>query len=772
MEGKLPNEHSQFNLTFRDKSIALEKLIVRNVDRLVGQISTVIEPRYTEYVADKLHSLAKEVHSADQDFETNYIYMHVVFEFAATMCEEMNMTVSKNIENIKELNKKKGKDLDKARAYLKKRLAIFTNKIIEMTQLVKLGRRAPVDDLYCQPPTSHDWQLLRSITTNHTFGDSETVINNYINFACKIFFMMAAISKGAGLIPMTEPEVNAFLDRAFVDPLPQFPIKFANTPDATEEDLDSVSATLIARYIKYARNPGLGMDDGAFFVANPDLRIIRLLFNFPEKSWIRVIRKAWQYPSVKTDLKHYINISMFDEFFEPARPDMPRMLRANMAKVILNKFHLIQDDLCKKQTEGIVRVRLVYHGKLKDMHLKLVTSPKNNGKEKVKPWIEFKEDEDDEEVPEEPTLDDRLKISAAHMLEKVMEIEKPIEDHFKRRLDMHDGDVPPEEYSRTLFKRINPSDITNIETPSHKDDPDYLPTPDCDPKKNMFAAMMKVAKKSNLIKFGVDYDPKSMGTWLNNEETKDFEKVIVHIHGGGFVAQSSSSHQLYLNKWANEFKIPIFSIDYRLAPAVQFPEPVNDVITSYLWLLNYLEFILQVKPKQIIGIGDSAGGNLLTCLTTWCIMNRVRAPDSLLMFYPAMSLEADKFSPSVLFAINDLMLNYSALKMCGLYYVGPGQDPNKNPFLSPCVLDEEILCVFPPMHLYVSERDPLRDDCMRFALRAHKAGAFVRINYLRSMSHGLLNASHKKGLPEGTLFMELTSATITKIIKDFVNKDE
>lgn len=44
------------------------------------------------------------------------------------------------------------------------------------------------------------------------------------------------------------------------------------------------------------------------------------------------------------------------------------------------------------------------------------------------------------------------------------------------------------------------------------------------------------------------------------------KKLIIHCHGGGFVAQSSKSHELYLREWAVALDIPIFSIDYSLAP--------------------------------------------------------------------------------------------------------------------------------------------------------------------------------------------------------------
>lgn len=60
---------------------------------------------------------------------------------------------------------------------------------------------------------------------------------------------------------------------------------------------------------------------------------------------------------------------------------------------------------------------------------------------------------------------------------------------------------------------------------------------------------------------------------------------MIHIHGGGFVAMSSSSHQNYLIPWAKQLQIPVFSIDYRLAPEVQYPDILDDCINGYLWII-------------------------------------------------------------------------------------------------------------------------------------------------------------------------------------------
>ena len=57
---------------------------------------------------------------------------------------------------------------------------------------------------------------------------------------------------------------------------------------------------------------------------------------------------------------------------------------------------------------------------------------------------------------------------------------------------------------------------------------------------------------------------------------KRYDKVVLHFHGGGFVAMDSASHQNYTIKWANGLKVPVFSVDYRLSPKYPFPDPVND----------------------------------------------------------------------------------------------------------------------------------------------------------------------------------------------------
>jgi len=70
-------------------------------------------------------------------------------------------------------------------------------------------------------------------------------------------------------------------------------------------------------------------------------------------------------------------------------------------------------------------------------------------------------------------------------------------------------------------------------------------------------------------------------------EPEQFNEIIFHIHGGGFVSMSSATHQNYTRQWANNLDVPVFSVDHRLAPEYPFPAAVNDCWQAYVWTVNH-----------------------------------------------------------------------------------------------------------------------------------------------------------------------------------------
>lgn len=72
---------------------------------------------------------------------------------------------------------------------------------------------------------------------------------------------------------------------------------------------------------------------------------------------------------------------------------------------------------------------------------------------------------------------------------------------------------------------------------------------------------------------------------LSDNARTSLKKVIFHIHGGGFVSMSSSSHQVYLRKYAKATGISIFSVDYPLSPLARYKTIIKCIFDSYLVIL-------------------------------------------------------------------------------------------------------------------------------------------------------------------------------------------
>lgn len=85
--------------------------------------------------------------------------------------------------------------------------------------------------------------------------------------------------------------------------------------------------------------------------------------------------------------------------------------------------------------------------------------------------------------------------------------------------------------------------------------------------------------------------------------------AIYHIHGGGLILGSVASFAPTIAARAESYGLPIFSIDYRLAPEHPHPTPVNDCYAGLLYLHTHA-LTLGIDPARIMVLGESAGGGL------------------------------------------------------------------------------------------------------------------------------------------------------------------
>ncbi|XP_011148929.1 hormone-sensitive lipase isoform X2 [Harpegnathos saltator] len=160
--------------------------------------------------------------------------------------------------------------------------------------------------------------------------------------------------------------------------------------------------------------------------------------------------------------------------------------------------------------------------------------------------------------------------------------------------------------------------------------------------------------------------------------------LIIHSHGGGFVAQTSRSHEVYLRSWAVKLGVPILSIDYSLAPEAPYPRALEEVLYTYAWALKHASTLLGSTVKKVIFVGDSAGGNLNLGAIMRCLQLNIRKPDGIFMAYVPILVDFIP-SPSRMLCLTDPLLPFGFMMRCLKAYVATDKKLIKEHEIEECV---------------------------------------------------------------------------------------
>jgi monoterpene epsilon-lactone hydrolase len=109
------------------------------------------------------------------------------------------------------------------------------------------------------------------------------------------------------------------------------------------------------------------------------------------------------------------------------------------------------------------------------------------------------------------------------------------------------------------------------------------------------------------------------------------DSAIYFLHGSGYALCSPRTHRR-LTAWLSRLTgLPVFSVDYRLAPRHRFPAAADDVRAGWDWLSTEQ----RLAPDRIFIAGDSAGGHLAVDLL---LQPDVAYPAGLALFSPLVDL--------------------------------------------------------------------------------------------------------------------------------------
>ena len=101
-----------------------------------------------------------------------------------------------------------------------------------------------------------------------------------------------------------------------------------------------------------------------------------------------------------------------------------------------------------------------------------------------------------------------------------------------------------------------------------------------------------------------------VGEWVRGagvgSTPESSEGCIYYLHGSGYAMCSPRTHRRLVSWLSRLTDLPVFCVDYRLAPRHRFPAAADDVRAGWDLLQRRYGF----APERMVVAGDSAGGHL------------------------------------------------------------------------------------------------------------------------------------------------------------------
>ncbi|MEM9507786.1 MAG: alpha/beta hydrolase [Cyanobacteria bacterium P01_E01_bin.35] len=203
------------------------------------------------------------------------------------------------------------------------------------------------------------------------------------------------------------------------------------------------------------------------------------------------------------------------------------------------------------------------------------------------------------------------------------------------------------------------------------------------------------------------------------------ERMILYLHGGGYLFGSRNSYRRLASDLATASKAQVLLIEYRLAPEHPFPAALEDSLISYRWLIEKQKY----DATQIAFAGDSAGGNLALSMMLSLKNDYKSLPACALLMSPFMDFARKGISLQTL-AEADPFVSPELLAIVVNSYL-----PDRN-FLDPIVSPIHAnLSALPPLLIQVGSQEILLDDSLRLVSKAARDNVAVELKVWQDMIH-------------------------------------
>jgi monoterpene epsilon-lactone hydrolase len=203
----------------------------------------------------------------------------------------------------------------------------------------------------------------------------------------------------------------------------------------------------------------------------------------------------------------------------------------------------------------------------------------------------------------------------------------------------------------------------------------------------------------------------SMRAASSREQARSSSGAVYYVHGSGYAVCSPKTHRRLASRLSSLTGLPVFSIDYRLAPRYRFPTAADDVRAGWDWLVD----ARGVPPEQIVIGADSAGGHL----TVDMLLQRevaAKPPAALVLFSPLIDLTFGLALARERISADPAIRVANAQRLVKLYH--PGIDPSHNRL----TLDVAGGPALPPTLIQAGGAEMLQEDARQLAADIRTAG--------------------------------------------------
>ena len=203
------------------------------------------------------------------------------------------------------------------------------------------------------------------------------------------------------------------------------------------------------------------------------------------------------------------------------------------------------------------------------------------------------------------------------------------------------------------------------------------------------------------------------------------DRVLMCIHGGGFVSGSIYTHRKMFGHLAKATGARALLVSYHLLPEGVFPGPADDVMNAYRWLLDQ-----GISAGRIALAGESVGGWLAITVQLRAREQGLPLPAAALLISPCVDMETTGESYETN-QDSDPFFKPDVVRAIIRSFLGEGTDA-RDPRANPLYAD---LGGLGPVYIQAGGDETLADDARLLDEHARKAGLDVRLDIFPDMLH-------------------------------------